>query len=247
VAGVTAALVASAALSASAHENGQQEPGMAASFLAQINASRESNHRPRLATSSELTAVAAGWAETMASANVLAEDPHLATSVSDWHYLGENVGVGYSVASLESALWSSSPHRANMLSLDYTQVGVAVVDVGGKLWVAEEYSRPNGASATSTGSHARPIIRRLSRVARHPSKAAERRWASLLRSEELYWARNEDKVDQLNSGTVADTQVDQLLPVGATPPAPSGPFDLSVLAANAPGNIGLSLARVRHN
>ncbi len=37
------------------------------------------------------------------------------TSVHDWQYLGENVGVGYSDSSLEAAFYASAPHRANML------------------------------------------------------------------------------------------------------------------------------------
>jgi hypothetical protein len=91
----------------------------------------------------------------MARTNILAHNPHLATSVTGWKYLGENVGVGYSVSSLESAFWASAPHRDNMLDPDYTQVGLAVVDIGGKLWVAEEFSRPLPTSS-STWDSARP-------------------------------------------------------------------------------------------
>ena len=40
-----------------------------------------------------------------------------------------------------------------MLDPDFTQIGVAVMDVGGKLWVVQDYGRP------ATGTRARPIGR----------------------------------------------------------------------------------------
>ena len=78
----------------------------------------------------------------MAKSNTLYHNPRLATSVSNWKYLGENVGVGYSDSSLEGAFYASTPHRDNMLDKDFTQIGVAVVVVNGKMWVAEEFRRP---------------------------------------------------------------------------------------------------------
>jgi uncharacterized protein YkwD len=82
-----------------------QRPDLAAPFAFQINRARGAAGRPHLASSSTLTSVAAGWAAEMARTNVLAHNPHLAGSVSGWHFLGENVGVGYSAASLEGAFW----------------------------------------------------------------------------------------------------------------------------------------------
>ena len=83
----------------------------------------------------------------------LAHNPKLASSVSNWRYLGENVGVGYSVSSLEAAFYASPHHRANMLDRDFTQIGVAVVVVNGKMWVAEEFRRPmHGVTSAPRGS-----------------------------------------------------------------------------------------------
>jgi uncharacterized protein YkwD len=139
---VRASAAASASAASSASIAARQRPDLAASFVSQINRARRADGRAHLASSSTLTSVAARWAAHMARTNVLAHNPHLAGSVSHWHFLGENVGVGYSAASLEGAFWASPEHRANMLDRDYNRLGVAVVDVGGKLWVVEDYEDP---------------------------------------------------------------------------------------------------------
>jgi uncharacterized protein YkwD len=111
-------------------------------FVNAINAKRASHGRTKLVVSAEMTSAAQRWATQMSKANNLYHNPRLASSVSNWRYLGENVGVGYSASSLESAFYASPEHRDNMLDKDFTQIGVAVVVVGGKMWVAEEYRRP---------------------------------------------------------------------------------------------------------
>lgn len=123
-------------------------------FVSAINAQRVAHGRPRLAVSSEMTRAAQRWASAMARSNTLAHNPRLASSVSNWRYLGENVGVGPSASSLEAAFYASPHHRANMLDRDFTEIGVAVVVVNGKMWVAEEYRRPmRGAHSSLTASH----------------------------------------------------------------------------------------------
>ena len=135
----------------------ESRPGLAAWFVQQINDRRVSAGRARLPVNGALATVAGGWAARMARTNVLAHNQRLATSIRGWRYLGENVGVGYSAGSLEGAFWASAPHRSNMLDPDFTQIGVAVMDVGGKLWVVQDYSRP------ATGTRARPMSRASAR------------------------------------------------------------------------------------
>ena len=118
-------------------------------FVNAINKQRVAHHRPKLAVSSEMNAAALRWASQMAKSNTLAHNPKLASSVSNWRYLGENVGVGYSDSSLEAAFYASPHHRDNMLDTDFTQIGVAVVVVKGKMWVAEEFRRPMHSTASS--------------------------------------------------------------------------------------------------
>jgi uncharacterized protein YkwD len=122
-------------------------------FVNAINAQRSAHGRARLKVSSEMTGAAQRWAAAMARSNVLAHNPRLASSVSNWKYLGENVGVGPSASSLEAAFYASPHHRENMLDSDFTEIGVAVVVVHGKMWVAEEFRRPLHSTPSAKAAH----------------------------------------------------------------------------------------------
>ncbi len=125
----------------------------AAYFISKINAQRVAHGRAKLAVDPAMMASAQRWANQMAKSNRLYHNPRLASSVSNWKYLGENVGVGYSDSSLEAAFYASTPHRDNMLDRDFTQIGVAVVVVHGKYWVAEEFRRPMHSTASAQVAH----------------------------------------------------------------------------------------------
>jgi hypothetical protein len=154
VVGLAGSLLAGSAISARA-ATAVQRPDWAALFVAQINIDRATYHHRTLTVTYPLTMSAQRWAASMARSDTLAHNPRLATSVTGWQYLGENVGVGYGIGLLKHAFWQSAGHRANMLDPDFTQLGVAVVYVGSKVWVAEEFARPlsgatiRAASATS--------------------------------------------------------------------------------------------------
>ncbi len=47
-----------------------------------------------------------------------------------YSYAGENIACKYTVAKAHEALMGSSGYRANMLSEDYTQIGIGIVDGG---------------------------------------------------------------------------------------------------------------------
>jgi uncharacterized protein YkwD len=55
--------------------------------------------------------------------------------VTRWNVLGENVGVGGSVASLHKAFMSSPSHRANVLSSTFIHFGVGTKRAGDRMWV----------------------------------------------------------------------------------------------------------------
>jgi uncharacterized protein YkwD len=59
----------------------------------------------------------------------------LTRRVTNWSSLGENVGVGYSVGSLQDAFLASPGHRDNILSTGFKYFGVGTVERDGKLWV----------------------------------------------------------------------------------------------------------------
>jgi hypothetical protein len=94
-----------------------------------------------LATDAALTSVAQQWANHMASTGVLADNPNLATQApSGWTKIGENIGDGYSLAGVYTALASTNAARGNMLNPTYNRTAVAVAtDSHSQVWVAEVF------------------------------------------------------------------------------------------------------------
>ena len=117
-----------------------------------INSARANHGRHRLATRSDLVAVARGQARRMAARNVLYHNPSLAQQVRNYRWVGENVGYGPSVALVHNAFMASSGHKANLLDRDYTEVGVGAVWANGRLWIAEVFRRPLRATTASSSS-----------------------------------------------------------------------------------------------
>lgn len=62
--------------------------------------------------------------------------------VTSWTLLGENVGVGPELGPLWAAFLNSSGHYQNIMNDAWLYVGVGVVKVGGRYFVAMEFMRP---------------------------------------------------------------------------------------------------------
>jgi uncharacterized protein YkwD len=123
------------------------------SLTARLNGARSDQGLPSLATRSDLVAVARAQATRMADSGTLYHNPNLTTDVTNWRWVGENVGYGPDVQTVHVAFMNSDGHRANILDTDYTQVGVGVVERGDRVWVAEVFRRPQTVTTTSsTGS-----------------------------------------------------------------------------------------------
>ena len=114
----------------------------AGTFVSSINAARRSAGVAPLSSNGTLSSVARSWAASMAASQHLAHNPRLTSQVSGWKVLGENVGTGGSATAIHAAFMGSAPHRANILSSRYTQVGVGVATGGGRLWVVEVFRLP---------------------------------------------------------------------------------------------------------
>ena len=113
------------------------------SFLQLHNQARTSRGLPAMRWDAGLADTARSWSRTMASQGGISHDPDLAGDAGrvepDWRRVGENVGVGYSPATLFKAFMDSSPHRANILNSSYNRVGIGVVHSGGKTWVTVRF------------------------------------------------------------------------------------------------------------
>jgi hypothetical protein len=118
----------------------------AGQVLSMVNSARAGAGLPALASAGDLSSVAQSWANTMAADGNLRHNPSLASQVSGWSSIAENVGYGGDVASVHGALMDSAGHRANILG-SFSQIGVGVASGGGVVWVVQVFRTPAGAPA----------------------------------------------------------------------------------------------------
>lgn len=139
-------------------------------MLISVNSSRAAVGLRPYSYQADLSSVARRWAQHMAATGLLQHNPSLATQVTGWRYVGENVGYGPSDVSIETAFMASPPHRANILDHDFTQVGIGEATWGGRVWVSQVFRAPVNTKTTShTITHSpRPSVR-------HPSVPPARR------------------------------------------------------------------------
>lgn len=128
------------------------DSGMEASFVAKANAERAAHGLPALSAQSSLVATARSWSSAMAGRSTLSHNPDLASQVSGWQAVGENVGRGPSVDAIHAALMASPSHRANILDPRWSQIGIGVVVQDGTVWVTQVFRQPAGTSSASSSA-----------------------------------------------------------------------------------------------
>jgi uncharacterized protein YkwD len=106
-------------------------------FARATNEIREKLGKRKLELDRHLSRAARLHSREMKKQDLLHHTPgdKLVRRVTNWSSLGENVGVGYSVESLQDAFLGSPGHRANILSSGFKYFGVGTVSDGDKLWV----------------------------------------------------------------------------------------------------------------
>jgi len=119
-----------------------------AQFFADLNAVRARNGVPPLGTDGQLINVARAWSAQMAGPAGLSHNPNLGSQVSNWRTLGENVGEGSDVATVEAALEASPHHFQNMVDPAFQYVGIGVVEAGGLVWVTEDFKQAKSGTGT---------------------------------------------------------------------------------------------------
>jgi uncharacterized protein YkwD len=118
-------------------------PRPRAAFIDDTNQARARHDRRDYDVREHLNEVAQRWAEWMAAHRTMRHNPYLGNQVHNWSELGENVGVGAGEAAIQSAFMDSAPHRDNILSRTFRQIGVgAARGSDGKLYVDEVFRRP---------------------------------------------------------------------------------------------------------
>jgi len=132
--GAAIALVAVATLLSGCFGTQDQE-----SSFAMMNTDRAAHSVGPLIPTGGLLAKAQAWAEHLAAMNGL-EHSSLPSGVSScWSTLGENVGYGSSITSVEHAFMNSSPHRANLMNGSFAYAGTGVAYRGSRVFVVQVF------------------------------------------------------------------------------------------------------------
>ena len=111
------------------------------------NRVRASVGESHLIVRDDITALACSWAEELASHDLVEHSPYihdaelLARSVGrDWILAGENVGSGPDIQKIHVALVASPAHYRNLVSPEFTHVGMCVrAGTDGTLFVVEQF------------------------------------------------------------------------------------------------------------
>jgi hypothetical protein len=120
-------------------------------WLSWANGVRASNGLPGLALDAELSGLAQQRAEINADNGSLAHTPSLRAGVTaNWTKLGENVGLGPSVASIGGAFVNSPQHLHNLLDPSFDTIGIGVTVRGGTMYVTHRFMGTSSAPATAS-------------------------------------------------------------------------------------------------
>jgi hypothetical protein len=113
-----------------------------AAFFADLNSLRASQGLSALIVDTRLVTIARAWSVQMAAAGAISHNPNLtALAPASWQALGENVGVGPTEPSLNSAFINSPHHYANMVDPSYNTVGIGVVMAGTSIYVTVDFAQ----------------------------------------------------------------------------------------------------------
>jgi hypothetical protein len=121
-----------------------------------INAKRAGAGLGPVSDSGGLASLARSHSSQMANDNRLFHTGDLGGAVSsvlpNWQGVGENVGVGASLADVNAMFMNSSPHRANILG-NFNVAGVGVVTgPDGRVWVTQMFARVPGGGGTTVST-----------------------------------------------------------------------------------------------
>jgi len=134
------------------------------------NVERQKAGLAPLALSTELSGAAQDYSQVLATTGCFEHTcgavPNFAkraarSGYTGWTALAENIAAGYPTAEAVVSGWMNSPgHRANILSPSYTEIGVGVVNGGGKFgtYWAEEFGARAGGSVAPTPDEAPPDL-----------------------------------------------------------------------------------------
>ncbi len=105
----------------------------------ELNADRAAHGLKQLPTHDALNAKAQAWAEYLARRGSLVHSTLSSGLPSCWRGVGENVGYGPSVPSIEDAYMDSTGHRHNILGTTWDWVGVGMAKSGNRVYTVQVF------------------------------------------------------------------------------------------------------------
>jgi hypothetical protein len=120
-------------------------------FVARIAQERAAHGLPAYEQAADLRDVARRHAQRMAAEQRWFHNPNLASEVSGWTLVAENVGYGPNVDDVHAAFMASSSHRDTILHTQLTQVGIGVArGADNQLYVVQVFRRPEAGAPPPT-------------------------------------------------------------------------------------------------
>jgi hypothetical protein len=205
--------VTTTAFTAIAAPAGASAASDASQFLALTNQVRAQKGLPALAAHGGLVSMAQGWSNKMAAAGDISHNPSLsAQAPSNWQRLGENVGMGPSVSSIQQAFVNSPHHYANIVNGEFRHVGIAVAYSGTTIFVTVDFMRTfqDGTAAAPAAAPAAKPAPAAKAPAAKPVAAAPR-------------AATPTAVPAKATAVAAATPAPNTAPAPAATPAPPAP------------------------
>jgi hypothetical protein len=147
---VLAVMVGSAGLVALSAAPASASGPYTSNILSSVNSARASHGLRPYTLRSDLSSVAYSWSKHMAASNSLSHNPRLTSQVTNWRFVGENVGYASDWKTVMAAFMASPGHRANILDSDFTEIGIGVVATSDRIWVTQVFREPLRSTATST-------------------------------------------------------------------------------------------------
>lgn len=172
-AGFVVALLSAAGALATVPADARNQPSES-DLVTRVNQERTSRGLGALAIADDLVAVARHHSQDMADHQRLFHNPNLGTEVHGWQTVGENVGTGPSETDVHRAFMGSTVHRDDILSPEFTQIGVGVVWDGNRIWVTEIYRQPEVPRPAAQPAAPRAVQQAPARAAAAPASRPPR-------------------------------------------------------------------------
>lgn len=131
-----------------------------AAFLSHLNSLRAAHGLRSLAVASDLASIASQHSAAMEAKQTIFHNASLTSEVQNWQVLGENVGMGGTVAAIDTAFDNSPEHYANEVNASYTQVGIGTArDSRGYLYVTLDFRKPESSAPAPRPPAPKPVVK----------------------------------------------------------------------------------------